>query len=182
VELQEVIAHEHGLWAAAIYFKDWLASFEPKAPDGVKAEARFLNDALRHALAQGVPNAHTSHDVRQIVDQAVYQAQLHEPGCTSIKAFRQWLRETTDLAVQVHYTLAAIDYILDTYVWAITVEIQELRSLRKALVAGWAMLREAREEGSANDPDGNGDAETLENTVRNILKRCRNLLTTYGEI
>jgi hypothetical protein len=182
VDLQEVIAHEYGLWAAAVYFDEWLAKFEAGAPAAAKGEAHALRSSIEAILTDGAPNPLHSQALREIVDHAAYQAQLHDAPCCNIRTFRQWLGQKKDLATQIHYVLAAVDYVLNTYVWALTIEMQELASLRKGLLINWSLLRELRSNGESADAEDKATIASLEESVRSMLRRCRVLLTTYGEI
>ena len=182
MDIQEVIAHDQGLWAAAAYFNDWLAAFEPVAPEAAREELHWLRGSLQTILADGAVTVHNGYQLREATAHALYLAQLYDAPQCDIKCFRKWLSGVENVEILVNYTLAAADYILDTYVWAITTEMQELRTLRKGLLANWCMLREMRWQLDANNAEDQASVNVLEENVHAMLARCRNLLKTYGEI
>ncbi len=182
MEIQEVIAHENGLWAAARYFRDWLADFGAAGPPAAQPEMNSVREAIDAVIARGSPSPNDRQLLRTATDHALYLAQLYDAPSCDIQCLRKWLRGVEELAPRVDYTLAAADYVLDTYVWAITIEMQELRSLRKALFANWSMLRDMGGNGGQNSAEDSATLQALEENVRAMLARCRNLLITYGEI
>ena len=180
MNFQEVISHEYGIFAAAHYLNACLYQFAEKATGEARNEAFFVQKSLDLLLQGGMQSTEQHFHLRQIVDQAVYLANLHDSACCQMRPFRQWVKQCPDLAVQVNYTLAVVDLVLDEFVWSLTMEMQELRSLRKSLLANWAMLRDLRELSSkAGDEAENLDS--LNQNVERIMERCRTLLATYGE-
>jgi hypothetical protein len=180
LNFQEVISHEYGIWAAAQYLKTWLSQFAEKATGETQSEAFFIQKSLELLLQGGLQSSEQSFHLRQVIDQAVYLANLHDSACCQMRPFRQWVKQCPELAVRVNYTLAIIDLVLDEFVWSLTMEMQELRSLRKSLLANWSMLRDLRElSGKAAEEAENLDS--LSQNVERVMERCRTLLATYGE-
>lgn len=179
LNFQEVISHEHGIWAVAHYLKSWLTQFAEKATGETQSEAFFIQKGLELVLQGGIQSGEHNFQLRQIVDQALYLANLHDTACCQLRPLRQWVQQSNDLLVQVNFTLAVIDLVLDEFVWSLTMEMQELRSLRKSLLANWSLWRDLHELSGGAEETENLDA--LRQNVERVLQRCRTLLATYGE-
>ncbi len=180
MDFQALLANEHGLWAIAPYFRACLIRFTVTASEDAKRDLGFLVKSLDHILTDDGGEVERTPELRHVMDQLLYQAQLHDAPCCELSPFRQWLSEADDLRSHVYFTVAFIDFVQDEFVWSVTTEIQELRSIRKALLANWRMLTDLHRQSDTGNPEDQTIVAGVEENVRMMLERATTLLRTYN--
>lgn len=182
MELQSVIANEHGMWAAAPYLRDRLRHFEIRADGDIGRETRVIRKTLDTVLRADGSQAEKTVQLRHVVDQAFFHAQLHDPAGCEIDNFHTWLKETDNMVAQVDYTVALIDHVEEDFVWSATPEVKQLRSLRKALLANLAMYRDLSSLSDSGNPEDQAAVAGVEGNIDLMLERAANLLRMYTGI
>jgi hypothetical protein len=182
VTLQDLINSEHGLWAVAPYFRSWMHGFAKTAAADLREELDFIRGELDSVLTDDQTEAARSMSLRAVVDQAFFQVQLLVPEVGELSAFRRWLAESGDMMARTHCALARIDAVLDDFFASPTPEIQELRSLRKGVLANWAMLNELQRLADSGSPEDRAALGGVEESLQMMLERSESLLRTYDSL
>jgi len=181
LDLTALLKHEHGLWAVAPYLRDWLLSFAASVSESARQDFDPLGRALDVLLADDSQEAEKALELQHVVDQVWYQAQLHDPECCKNDTFREWLVQRGDMRTRVHYVIAVIDHIQSAFVSSVTTEIQELRSLRKALLANWRMLCDLRQLSDSGSPEGSATVAAVEDNLLMMFERATALIRMYEQ-
>jgi len=184
--MQDLIAHESGLWAVAAFLEEKLGEYVGHpltggAGDTQRSQLPMLLGELGDLLYRNPINQWTAASVRQLVMQLErIAAESGLPGC-DMPAFLDWLYDQGETEYQVAFSLAAIEEVLRDFSWNPSPDIKELESLQRALPANWGILKGLREQATSGMMGVHEDMEAFEKSVTSMITKIRSLLANYGE-
>lgn len=184
MQLQEIIDHPSGLWAAAKFIEEHLSHYAGHPLTGghngaSDNEMPRLMDELRHFLYRMPPDEYTTAGVRQLVNQLPALADEAGLPCCDMRDFIVWLDEHGDMETRIDYTLAALDVLLEEFSWTPNPEIKEAGSLRKGLQTHWNILRSLQDMATSGAMGPTEDIELFEMMVRGMLAQAKTLIAAY---
>jgi len=184
MQLQEIIDHPSGVWAAAKFIEEHLSHYAGHpltgghngSPDN---ELPRLMDELRHFLYRMPPDEYTVASVRQLAQQVLALAAEAGLPCCDLRDFTEWLDEHGDIETRIEYTLAALDALLDEFAWMPNMEIKEAGALRKNLQTHWKILSGLQDMATTGAMGPTEDIELFDMMVRGLLAQAKTLIAAY---